>query len=101
MDPKPRSPGKDPSLKARKDLFFDDTPTAAPVSDTPRKPFKDYVRETPATPLPPLIKAGLWAVGAVVALLLLVAMYRVSRPRKPKTAETQSARMIVSESLRA
>ena len=62
MDSKSRSSSrKDPSLKARKDLFFDDTPIASSDSDAPRKPFKDYVRETPAAPLSPLIKAGLWA----------------------------------------
>lgn len=99
MDSKPRSRGKDPSLKARKDLFFDDTP-AVSDSDVSRKPFRDYLHETPPAPLPPLIKAGLWAAAAVVALLLVAAMYRVSRPRKPKPAATQSARVIASDVLK-
>ncbi len=50
MNPKPRASSKDPSLKARKDLFFDDTPVAWSASDTPRKPFKEYLRETPRLP---------------------------------------------------
>lgn len=92
MDPKPRR-SKDPSLKARKDLFFDDTPDA----DTPRKPFKEYLRDTPSAPLPPLVKAGLWAAGVVVALLLLAAMYRLSRSRKPTAPPAHAARAVVSE----
>ncbi len=45
------------------------------------KPFAEYLRETPAAPLPAWLTAALWAIGVVVVLLLAAAFWRLqSRP---------------------
>ena len=62
------------SIKARKHQIFDDVVPA--VSSGSSKPFKEFLRETPAAPLSGGMKAALWAVGAVVALLLVAALMK-------------------------
>jgi cytoskeletal protein RodZ len=63
----------------------------------PTRPFAEYLRETPAPPLSPGVKAVLWALAVVVALLFAAALWRsISRtnaraPKKPKTAPAASA----------
>jgi hypothetical protein len=77
--PPPSRPGptrealehQDQSIKARKSELFD-----ARHAEPGRvvRPFAEYLRETPATPLSPGWKAGLWALGALVALLLVASL---------------------------
>src|SRR5689334_2158571 len=66
--------------QAREELFEDLGP-AGPGADGPRKPFADYVRETPAEPLSGGVKALLWAAAIVVALILVAALTLGPRPR--------------------
>jgi hypothetical protein len=60
--------------------FFDDDPARAAAAG-PRKPFKVYLRETPADPLSPGVKVLLWVAGLLVAALLIAALVRGPRPR--------------------
>ncbi len=48
------------------------------------KPFSEYLRETPADPLPSWVKAALWAVGVVVALLFAAALWRLQSKPAPR-----------------
>jgi len=48
------------------------------------RPFAEYLRETPAHPLPSWVKAALWAVGVVVALLFAAALWRLQSRPAPK-----------------
>lgn len=48
------------------------------------KPFAEYLRETPAAPLPAWVKAALWATGVVVALLLVAALWRLQSKPAPQ-----------------
>lgn len=76
------------SIKERKRLLFDDDPQIDTRSEGDRKPFALYLREVPAAPLSPLIKAALWGAGLLVALLLGAAAYKMSQPRE-KAASTK------------
>jgi hypothetical protein len=64
------------------ELFFEDTP-AAPTRAT--KPFAVFLRETPAQPLSPGLRALLWAIGIIGGVLFLVAVWRVSQRHLKKT----------------
>lgn len=77
MPSKPRNmPEQEHSIRARSDeLFLEETPVSARSS----KPFKAYLRETPAQPLSPAIKALFWLIGIVVGLLFLAALWRISQ----------------------
>jgi hypothetical protein len=78
---------QDISIKAREhELYVPDPETGKPV-----KPFKVYLRETPAEPLSPTTKAILWVVGTVVALLFLAACWRAAMQHAP-TSRTRSSR---------
>jgi hypothetical protein len=69
-------PEQEHSIRARSDeLFVEDTP-AFPAGSS--KPFKVYLRETPARPLPAALKALFWLVALVVGALFLAALWRVS-----------------------
>lgn len=82
MATKPRAPiDGDPSIKARKQQLFE---SEEPAPTGSSKPFAEFLRETPADPMPAWLKAALWAAGAVVALMLVLALMRVGRPRTPK-----------------
>jgi hypothetical protein len=80
MTPKQPPREQEQSIRARKEELYDEQPAPArPVGTEPKKPFAVYVRETPAAPLSGLVKAALWAVGAVVVLLLIATLLRGSR----------------------
>ena len=77
------------SIKARKNQLFDaDEPVE---SSGPRKSLQDCLRETPATPLSTMVKAILWAIGAVVLLLLAVALATGGGRKKPQSKATSAA----------
>ncbi|HEV3165313.1 MAG TPA: hypothetical protein VGZ22_14900 [Isosphaeraceae bacterium] len=44
-----------------------------------RKPFKFYLRQTPAAPLSSATKLLLWAAGAMVAAVLIAMLLRTAR----------------------
>jgi hypothetical protein len=70
------------SIKAREHELY-----AKPTYDgQPRKPFPEYLRETPAGPLSATTKTILWIVGVLVVAVFLVAIWRVSTRygRKPR-----------------
>ena len=84
------------AIKARKQLLFEAEDVAKVGGD--RTPFADYVRTTPAAPLPLWIKAALGAAGAVAGLFLIAALVRGGRERVPprpnsgdRTAESPSS----------
>lgn len=59
------------SIKARKHQLFE---ADAPTVFSSGRPFKAFLRETPAAPLSGLTKAMLWAAGVVVTLVLIAAL---------------------------
>lgn len=81
-------PEQEISIKRRgQDLFIDESP----VSTGPSRPFSEFLRETPATPLPPGVKAALWAVSIVAALLFAAALWRLMNRPTPKPKPRPSA----------
>jgi hypothetical protein len=75
-------PEQERSIKERdQELFVEkaDHRTAVPQV----KPFPIYLRETPASPISPPVKAVLWVVGVGVLLLFCVALWRSQRPPRP------------------
>ncbi len=69
-------PEQEHSIKARShELFVEETPIG-PARAT--RPFRDYLRETPALPLSGGIKAIFWVVGIIVGVLFLLAIWRAS-----------------------
>lgn len=71
------------SIKRREGELF--RRADADVQAAPVKEFAEYLRETPALPLPTWAKALLWAVGVVVALLFAAALWRLQSGRTPQT----------------
>ena len=67
------------SIKARKRELYD-----APRDDAvpALKPFPEYLRETPAAPMPAWGKGLLIVLGLIVALLLAAALWRGTKPRQ-------------------
>jgi hypothetical protein len=61
------------SIKARKHQLFE---ADAPVEVGSGRPFKEFVRTTPATPFSGLTKAALWVAGVVVILVLVAALLK-------------------------
>ena len=59
------------SIKARKSELFQGNP--APIL-SPLKPFPDYLRDTPPTPLTKTTRVVLWTVAVMVGLLFLIAL---------------------------
>jgi hypothetical protein len=69
------------SIKARKDLLFDDEDAPLLAAEealiaTRSKPFGEYLRSTPATPLSGGTRAMLYTAGVVVLALLGAALLR-------------------------
>ena len=58
--------------------LFDDDPIAGSGGEVSSKPFAQFLRETPPTPLPAMAQYGLWAVGVVTLLLFLASVLRVA-----------------------
>lgn len=77
MPSQPRDmPEQEHSIKARShELFVEETPIGPGRAS---KPFKEFLRNTPAQPLSGGIKAIFWAVGIIVGVLFLVALWRAS-----------------------
>lgn len=71
------------SIKARTRLIFDDEPVVA-LPNTSRKPFTHYLRQTPPTPLSPMTKMFLCALGVAVLLLFIGSIVKGSRPKEVK-----------------
>jgi hypothetical protein len=71
---------EDQSIKVRKSQLFE--PTAQGPAEV--RPFEEFLRSTPPTPLSPGVKAALWVVGAIVALLFLAALLSVGRSTRPR-----------------
>ncbi len=69
------------SIKARKNQLFDDHAPAPDLGSS--KPFKDFLRDTPAAPLSGGTKAVLWTAGVLVALLLVAALMKGLGGSKP------------------
>jgi len=81
-------PEQEQSIKARShELFVDETPV---VSARSGKPFKAYLRETPAQPVSRGVQALLWAIGLIVGALFLLALWRVSHRHHGKTPRDQA-----------
>jgi hypothetical protein len=77
----PNQRTQEQSIKARKHQLFE---ADEPLESTgPRRSFQDCLRQTPADPLSPLLKALLWTLGTIVILLLLAALV-TSGNKKPK-----------------
>ncbi|HEX8201591.1 MAG TPA: hypothetical protein VF590_13990 [Isosphaeraceae bacterium] len=69
---------KDHSIKARQREIFVGPGSAAETGLRPHKPFRDYLRETTAAPLPTGLKAGLSGAGVIVTVLLSAALLRAA-----------------------
>src|SRR5262245_24293861 len=85
-------PEQEHSIKARSHELFVEDPPLTPGGAT--KPFKVYLRETPARPLSPGIRALFWVLGAIVGVLFLMAVWRVAhrhtRTPSPEAAPTET-----------
>ncbi len=90
-------PSEEQSIKERARLIYEDEPIASGPS-TPRKPFSEYLKETPPTPLSGMVKAILYALGIVVTLLLIAAL--VKGP-KSKTPQNKTSMILQSTSATA
>jgi hypothetical protein len=76
------------SIKRRgRELYHDDD---APADAGPVKSFEDYLKETPADPLPTWAQAVLWTLGVIVALLLLAALWNTQRASRPRVRTTKT-----------
>lgn len=64
---------QDNSIKARKSQLFE-APEASPLGVV--RPFAEYLKEVPADPLSPGLRAGLWALAALVGLLFLASLMK-------------------------
>jgi len=78
------------SIKARGKELFVGQPK--PENAQPTKPFRVYLRETPAQPISTFTKVVLWIAGIVVAVLLLAALWRVSIRYGPGSQAPKSLR---------
>jgi hypothetical protein len=77
------------SIKARKHQLFE---VDAPVEVGSGRPFKEFVRTTPAAPLSGLIKAALWTAGVVVVLVLAAALFKTfHHPPRPAPGPVRKA----------
>ncbi|MEO6809957.1 MAG: hypothetical protein ABI353_12665 [Isosphaeraceae bacterium] len=81
---KPQPEEQDRLIREKTQQLFEDDEVA--VETGPHKTFEQYLRETPAAPVPVWINAALWAAGALVLLLLLAALLRSGRSKSPPAA---------------
>ena len=61
-----------------RDHLFDDDSTPSPEDAGPRKPFAQYLRETPPAPLSTATKLALWSVGVLTVLLFLASLLKMA-----------------------
>jgi hypothetical protein len=78
----PREPNEPPreqeqSIKARKREIFEEEHHAG----GPRRPFAEYLAETPPMMLSTVVRTALGAVFVLVVLLLLAAIFTIPSPR--------------------
>ena len=73
MAPETQAPREtqEQSIKARKNELFEEE---REDPGGPRRPFRAYLQDTPATPMSVGVKASLWGTGAVVGLLFVGAI---------------------------
>jgi hypothetical protein len=92
----PGSQEQEQAIKARKQLLFEAEEPTVSIGD--QTPFAEFLRTTPAAPLPLWIKAALGAAGAVATLLLILALVRGGRDRAPARANAASSNTRGAES---
>jgi hypothetical protein len=98
LSQKPLLPESEQSIKARRHELYEEEPPPAVAGPLTRKPFAAYLRDTPAAPLSPTVRALLWLVGVVVVALLVIAVLQThfggskkSRPSKTSVAPPRQA----------
>jgi len=67
------------SIKAREHELY--VKPRSPDGELPRKPLREYLRETPAERLSPTTKTILWIVAVLVVVVFLAAIWRVIHRR--------------------
>src|SRR5690349_4516897 len=81
-------PEQELSIKEREQQLF--VESSKDQVQGPVRPFAEYLRETPAAPIPVEVKVLLWIVGVVVAILFAAAIWKASRSSaahpKPRAA---------------
>ncbi|WP_169976598.1 hypothetical protein [Tautonia rosea] len=67
-------------MPIRDELFDDDLEASPHASEpqTPHKPFSQYLRETPPTPLTQGTKLALWVTGGLTILLFLASLLKMA-----------------------
>jgi hypothetical protein len=90
MPSEPRNmPEQEHSIKSRAhEVFAKQEPD---TSNRATKPFPVYLRETPAFPMSPTVKAMLWFAGIIVGLLFLAAVFKLSIRYGPKRQDIRPA----------
>lgn len=78
MSPHRNPSEQEHSIKARSNELFESEGPSAGAGRASR-PFREYLKETPARPFSPLIQAMFWSLGAIVLLLFLAAIWRLAR----------------------
>jgi hypothetical protein len=63
----------DQSIKARKGQLFESRKSTEDAVKA--KAFREYIKDTPPTPMTSGIKAALWAVAVLVGLLFLASLF--------------------------
>ena len=87
---------QDQSIKVRKSQLFEagdkgvEPPTTRPVTE--------YLKDTPATPLSGLEKAGLWTAAVVVGLLLLAALFNGRNKPRPRQLRPRGVQAVPGQS---
>lgn len=79
-------PEQEHSIKSRAHEVFDKQKRE--TVKRPARPFPEYLRETPAFPMSPTVKAMLWFAGIIVGLLFLAALVKLSIRYGPKRQDT-------------
>jgi len=84
-------PEQEISIKRREHELFVDESLA---STDPVKPFSEYLRDTPPTPLSGGVKAALWAIALITALLFAASLWRLinHRPSGQPTRQRSKAK---------
>jgi len=91
-------PGYEEQAQAFREHLFEEEVAHVATESARRKPFRAYLRETPAEPIPSGIKVLLWVAAVVVTLLLFASLARgvgarkATSPRAVGAAATTSAR---------
>jgi hypothetical protein len=79
-------PEQERSIKSRAHEVF--VKQEREIISRPTKPFPVYLRETPAFPMSPTVKAMLWFAAIIVGLLFLAAVLKLSMRYGPKRQYT-------------